>query len=176
MRRLKVVVLGTRGFPDVQGGVEKHCEELYPRLVKLGCEVTVFTRIPYIKKEKRKNEWKGIKFIHLWCPRRKAYEAIIHTFLGIIKAKSLQPDILHIHAIGPSILTPLARLLKLNIIMTHHGPDYQRKKWGKIAKFVLKLGENFGVKYSKKIIAISKGIKSHIKNHYGKSAAYIPNG
>ena len=27
-----VYVFGTRGFPNVQGGVEKHCEQLYPEL------------------------------------------------------------------------------------------------------------------------------------------------
>ena len=63
---MKVVVCGTRGFPNVQGGVEKHCEELYSRLVKLGCDVLVFTRTPYISKDKRIIEWKGIKFYHLW--------------------------------------------------------------------------------------------------------------
>jgi glycosyltransferase involved in cell wall biosynthesis len=46
---MKIVVFGTRGFPNVQGGVEKHCENLYPRLVKIGCEVTVFGREPYLK-------------------------------------------------------------------------------------------------------------------------------
>lgn len=30
MKRL--YVFGTRGFPNVQGGVEKHCEQLYPEL------------------------------------------------------------------------------------------------------------------------------------------------
>ena len=26
---MKICVLGTRGFPLIQGGVEKHCESLY---------------------------------------------------------------------------------------------------------------------------------------------------
>jgi len=64
LREIKVCVIGTRGFPDVQGGVEKHCEGLYPRLVKLGVTVEVFTRTPYIPKEKRLKEWCGIKFFH----------------------------------------------------------------------------------------------------------------
>jgi len=54
---MKIFVLGIRGFPNIQGGAEKHCEELYPRLVELGCEVIVPTRTPYIPKEKRIFEW-----------------------------------------------------------------------------------------------------------------------
>jgi len=173
---MKIVVLGTRGFPEVQGGVEKHCEELYPRLVNLGCDITVFTRTPYISEENRVSSWKGIKFIHLWCPRKKSLEAIIHTLLGTLRTKRLSPDILHIHAIGPSLLTPLAKLSGLRVVMTHHGPDYERAKWGKLAKIMLKKGEKFGVLYSDTVIAISKRIKEFIKNRYGKNPVFIPNG
>jgi len=175
--RLKIFVLGTRGFPNVQGGVEKHCEELFPRLVKLGCDVTVVTRTPYIPKEKRVSEWKRVKFIHLWCPKQKSIEAIIHTFLGVVVARIKSPDILHIHAIGPSILTPLANLLGLRVVMTNHGPDYQRQKWGKFAKIILKTGEFLGVKFADEVIIISKAIKGFLENKYSrKDLKFIPNG
>ena len=41
---MKIIVTGLRGFPNIQGGVETHCEKLYPRLSKLGVNVTVVTR------------------------------------------------------------------------------------------------------------------------------------
>lgn len=173
---LKIAVLGTRGFPFVQGGVEKHCEELYPRLVDLGCDITVFTRTPYIPESSRLSSWKGIKFVHLWCPRKKSLEAITHTFLGVLRAKKLSPDILHIHAIGPSLLTPLAKRLGIKVVVTHHGPDYKRAKWGKFAKLALKKGEKYGVLFSDKIIAISKEIQELIKTNYKREAIFIANG
>jgi glycosyltransferase involved in cell wall biosynthesis len=177
LRRLKILVLGTRGFPDVQGGVEKHCEELYPRLVKLGCNVTVFTRTPYIPKERRISEWQGVKFIHLWCPKQKSLEAIIHTFLGIILARLKSPDILHIHAIGPSILVPLGKILGLKVVITNHGPDYKRQKWGRFAKIVLRTGEFVGTKFANRVIVISKVIKEFLEKKYSrKGLEFIPNG
>ncbi len=169
-------MLGTRGFPDIQGGIEKHCEELYPRLVKLGCDVTVFTRTPYIPRGSRVTEWKGVKFIHLWCPKNKSLEALTHTFLGVLHSKTISPDILHIHGIGPSLLTFIGKKLGLRVIVTHHGPDYERAKWGKMAKSVLRLGEKIGIKYSDRVIAISQGITEHIKRKYGKEALFVPNG
>ena len=45
---MKVVVIGTRGIPNIQGGVETHCEELYPRIVKLGADVTIIRRTCHI--------------------------------------------------------------------------------------------------------------------------------
>ena len=36
----RLFVTGTRGIPGIMGGVETHCEELFPRLVAMGYEVT----------------------------------------------------------------------------------------------------------------------------------------
>jgi len=177
LRRLNIYVLGTRGFPSVQGGVEKHCEQLYPRLANIGCSITVFTRTPYIERKNRLKEWNNINFIHLWAPKKKSLEAIIHTLLGVIIAKLGAPHILHIHAIGPSILVPIAKMLGLKVVITNHGPDYKRKKWGFFAKKALKFGELLGTKYADKVIVISKEIKRMIEKRYGREdLIFIPNG
>ena len=151
---MRIVVLGTRGFPDVQGGVEKHCEELYPRLVELGADVIVITRKNYIKE--KIGSFKGVRFVHLFSPKLKSLEAISHTFLALFKLKKLNPDIVHVHSIGPSILIPLIKLSGYKVVMTHHGSDYMRKKWGIAAKFALRVGERNAMKYSDKVIVIAK--------------------
>ena len=176
-KRISVFVLGTRGFPGVPGGVEKHCEQLYPRLVKMGIDVTVFTRSSYIPPPRRRKEWEGVKFVHLWSLRHKHLEAIIHTFLGILIARFHSPDILHFHAIGPSVLVPLAKALGLKVVVTDHGPDYLRQKWGKASRNILVLGEAMAARYADKIIVISAGIKELIERKYGrKDLNLIPNG
>jgi Glycosyltransferase len=60
--------------------------------------------------------------------------------------------------------------------MTHHGPDYERAKWGWLAKKVLRLGEKWGCKYADEIIAISSGIKKLVKEKFEREAYLIPNG
>lgn len=172
---MKIVVLGTRGFPNVQGGVETHCQHLYPRLAKMGLDVTVCTRAHYLTMPFKSN-WKGIKFINIRCPRSKSLEAIVHTTLGVFRARLIHADIAHIHATGPSLLVPLAKLMGLKVVITHHGPDYERAKWGWFAKAVLKLGERLGCKYADQIIAISSDIKTHVKRKFNRDAHLIPNG
>lgn len=173
---MRIVVLGTRGFPGVQGGVERHCEELYPRLARLGNDVTVITRAPYIPPGKRNGGWRGVKFAHLWCPRKKSFEAITHTLLGLFEARRLKPDILHIHGIGPALLAPAAKTLGLKVVMTHHGPDYKRAKWGRAAREVLRRGEKNGVLASDAVISISSGIREDLRALYGRDSIVIPNG
>ena len=169
---MKIIVLGTRGIPDILGGVETHCQELYPRLAKKGHDVTVITRTPYVKNYNI-SEYKGVKLKHIFAPKTKSFEAIIHTFLGVLYAATKRPDILHIHAVGPMIMTPLARLLGLKVVVTNHGPDYDRQKWGKLAKFILKLGEYLGTKFANQVIVISEVINSILKNKYNRNNAHL---
>lgn len=170
---MRIVVIGTRGIPGILGGVETHCEELYPRLVEMGHEVIVIRRSPYIDESNRISEYRGVKLIDVYAPRRKSIEAIVHTTLAIIKAKSLRPDILHIHAIGPAIMTPLARLLGMKVVMTNHGPDYDRQKWGRLAKFVLKIGERLGTQFSNQVIVISNVIAHILRTNYRRTDTHL---
>ncbi|WP_300761808.1 glycosyltransferase family 4 protein [uncultured Parabacteroides sp.] len=163
---MRIVVVGLRGFPNIQGGVETHCEELFPRIAKMGHEVIVIRRRNFVKENPSLLEYKGVKFKDIPSPSISGLEAVVHTALGILYAKKVHADILHIQAIGPSIMIPLARLLGLRVVMTHHGPDYDRDKWGTFAKFILRLGERFAAIAAKDIISISTVISDILKEKY----------
>jgi len=159
----------------VQGGVETHAEHLCPLLQEIGCEVEVIVRSPYMPAEKG-DAWHGVRFVRVWAPQSKGLEAIVHTFLGVLVVAIRRPDILHIQAIGPALMTPLARLLGLKVVVTHHGPDYDRQKWGPFAKTMLKLGERFGMRWSQGRIVISDVIRRLVREKHGCDSALIPNG
>lgn len=164
---MKIVVTGTRGIPNVMGGVETHCEELFPRIAAMGEDVTVIRRKSYVSDGLK--EWKGVKLVDIETPKKKSFEAIIHTYRAINKAKKLGADILHIHAIGPALLVPYAKMLGMKVVFTHHGPDYDRDKWGRAAKTVLKLGERMGCMFADDVIVISDVIRNLIKEKYGRT-------
>ena len=164
---MKIVVTGTRGIPDVMGGVETHCEELFPRIAEKGVDVTVIRRKSYVHDELK--EWKGVKLVDIETPKKKAFEAIIHTFKAINAAKKIGADILHIHAIGPALLVPYAKILGMKVVFTHHGPDYDRDKWGTMAKTILKMGERMGCMFADDVIVISDVIRNLIKNKYNRT-------
>lgn len=168
-KTMKIVVTGTRGIPGILGGVETHCEELYPRLAAMGHDITVIRRSSYITENNHISNYRGVKLLDVYAPRRKSIEAIVHTALAIIKARSLNPDLLHIHAVGPSLLVPFARLLGMKVVMTNHGPDYDRQKWGRLAKTVIKTGERFGTRWSNKVIVISKVIADILRRNYNRT-------
>ena len=173
--RRRVTMLGLRGIPDVQGGVEKHVEMLATRLVARGWEVEVVGRSRYLAGSGAR-AWCGVDVVPLWAPRRVALEALVNTFLGVCRAGVRRPDILHIHAVGPALMVPLARLFGLKVVVTHHGYDYDRQKWGAFARTALRLGERFGMRLAQGRIAVSGDIARTMDARYGVAVDFVPNG
>ena len=159
---MKIVVTGTRGIPNIMGGVETHCEELFPRIAKRGFDVTVIRRTDYVKDDLK--EWNGVNLVNIDSPKKKSF------FRAINEAKRLKADILHIHAIGPALLVPYAKILGMKVVFTHHGPDYDRDKWGFAAKTMLKLGERMGCMFADEVIVISDVIRNLIKRKYNRTS------
>jgi glycosyltransferase involved in cell wall biosynthesis len=174
-KSFSVMAIGLRGIPNVQGGIQSHCQRLYPRLISKDVDVEVIVRTPYMKGYPS-NCWEGIRLRRLWAPRLKSLEAIAHSVIGVLVAAVVRPDILHVHGIGPGLVIPFARIMGLRVVITHHGPDYDRQKWGKIARWSLRLGEYMGMKFSHGRIVISEVIQELVCKKYGLTSELIPNG
>jgi glycosyltransferase involved in cell wall biosynthesis len=171
----KILALGLRGIPNVPGGVEVHAAELYPRLSAMGAKVTVLGRAPY-RPDGSPRSWKGVAVRWLWSPRVQGVEALVHTVLGVLYAAVRRPDVVHIHAVGPWLAVPLAKLLRLKVVVTHHGQDYLREKWNAPARAVLRMGERLGMTFADERIVISRGILELARSKYHCEASLIPNG
>ncbi|MDI1295505.1 MAG: glycosyltransferase family 4 protein [bacterium] len=176
---MKICVTGLRGIPGVMGGVETHCEELLPRIAQThpDLEIEVCGRAHYIGAEP---SFIGrVRITPLPSTTGKSSEAIVSTLFGIWHARKVRARLLHIHAIGPAILTPIARLLGLRVVFTHHGADYERAKWGRMARLFLRLGEQMGMRFSNHVICVSSSLKDMMVQRYPAVAdriSFIPNG
>ena len=172
---IRITMLGLRGFPNVQGGVERHVENLSRELSRLGCRVEAIVRSPHVSK-KADRDWQGIRLHRLWSPRVKGLEPFVHTFLGVLHAAWRRPDILHIHGIGPAFFTPLGRILGLNVVVTHHMANYENEKWNGFARSILRFGERAGMLLSHGRIAVSPSLAERMIQGYHVSVRTIPNG
>ena len=177
---LKVCVIGLRGIPGIMGGVEAHCEQLFPRLKKLRPEydISVVGRRPYVTD--KQFDFDGVTVVPLPAMRSKYFEAISNTTLGVLYARFvLGAKLLHIHNIGPALLGPLARLLGMKLIVTYHSKNFEHAKWNRIAKAVLRLGEWCTVAAAHRVIVISRSVTEDLRWRYPRSSskfAFIPNG
>lgn len=171
---MKIGIIGQKGIPSRAGGVEIHVEEIASRLVESGNDVTVYCRKSYC--DEIKDYHKGIKLKYIPSLNTKHLDAITYTFLASIDAIFKDYDIVHYHALGPSLLSFIPRLFGKKVICTVHGLDWKREKWGKIGRLALKLGELATAKFPHKTISVSQSLNKYYKETYGNESVYIPNG
>lgn len=169
-----VMFLGLRGIGHVQGGIETHVTHLVRHLPVPVERMEVVGRSPYRSTEPADHGLPLIRWLPTW--RNQSLEAVVHTVLSVCYAAFRRPALLHIHGIGPNLATPLARLLGLKVIATHHGADYEREKWGGIARWLLRCGERQAVKRANACISISPVDVVTLRQRYDRDVAYIPNG
>lgn len=175
---MKIGVIGTRGFPEIQGGIETHCLELYSRVALLANnKVTVYRRTPYLNSRNRHAEYKNIRFIDIPVPRSKNFETILHSFLATVHAIFQHYDIVHYHNTGPGFFIPLLKFTRAKIFFTYHNISYTQKKWSPFAKWFLNSSEKISLTNSDFVIFISDNLKSEMTAKYNiKNLKVISNG
>ncbi len=169
---MKVCVFGLRGFPQVEGGVEKHCEALYSH-IQYDADITVIRRKPYVRS---KEKYKNITFIDIVSTKIKGLEVVLHSFLATRKAVKLKPDIVHIHNIGPALFAKKIFKKGIPVVLTYHSPNYEHDKWGWFAKKILLHSEKVALKYSSRIIFVNKFQMEKYPLSIQKKSIFIPNG
>lgn len=164
---MKIGIIGTRGFPEIQGGIETHCLELYTRLAEIDDNsITVYRRTPYLNSKNRQATFKNIRFVNIKVPRNKHLETFLHSLFSVLHALFQKYDLVHFHNTGPGFFIPLMRLSKARIVFTYHNISYTQKKWNKFARNFLSLSERISLKKSDFIIFISEVLRAKMVEMY----------
>jgi glycosyltransferase involved in cell wall biosynthesis len=88
-----------------------------------------------------------------------------------------ETDLVHVHNIGPALCLPILKLAGLKTVLTYHSPNYEHKKWGPIARIVLRLGERVGLRFSDAVITVTEAARKKLAERYpGRTVVHIPNG
>ena len=172
-RRLRIAFVGGRGVISKYSGIETYYEEVGKRLTEMGHEVTVYCRNYFTPALPEHN---GMRLVRLPTIRSKHLETVIHTVLSSVHALTQRYDVVHYHALGPALFSFLPRLLGKKTVVTVQGLDWQRKKWGRIASAVLRLGERASVKLPNGTMVVSQALQRHYRQTHGMEAFYVPNG
>ncbi len=182
---MRVAMIGHKRIPSREGGVEVVVEELSVRMAALGHRIDAYNRFGHHvsgKKYDQEYGWKGRKFykgVRVYIVptfRRSSLNAIVYSFFATIMALFHHYDVIHFHAEGPCAMLWLPHFLKRKIVVTVHGLDWQRAKWGNFASFVIKFGERMAAKYADEVIVLSENVKQYFKETYNRETIYIPNG
>jgi glycosyltransferase involved in cell wall biosynthesis len=174
---MKIAVIGVKGLPPTQGGIEHYCAELYPRIVAQGHTVDLYARCSYTEANWfGSSDYQGVRVISLPSVPYRGVDAFFSSALGTIAATGAQYDIIHFHALGPALLSSVAQVKsRAKIVVTCQGLDWQRAKWGNFSSKVILAGEKAAVKYASEIIVVSEALQSYFSEIYNRNTIYIPN-
>lgn len=182
-KKLKIAMIGQKHVLSNEGGVEKVVREISTRLVRLGFDVTCYDRknkhvmdsdedLPTL------SEYNGVKIKDCFTIDKKGLAAVSSSLIGSLKILFSGANVVHYHAEGPSAMLPIIKFLsKKKVIVTVHGLDWKRDKWGDgFASKYIKFGEKMAAKYADEIIVLSDGVKKYFKETYNRNTHFIPNG
>ncbi len=173
---MRIAMIGQKGVPATQGGIERHVEALAMRFAAQGHTVTAYTR-PYFTPSRLRSH-RGIRLVSLPSIHTKHFDAISHTLFATLHALIHRYDVFHFHGVGPSLLSFLPRLVrpKALVVVTIHSLDRKHSKWGPIARWFLRLGERTALVFPHITITVSKTLQRYCRVTYGKDTVCIPNG
>lgn len=164
-------MVGLKGVP-FPAGIENFTEQVGCRLVERGHEVTVYVR-PYVRVG---DHYRGMRTKRLPSINTKHLDALSHTFLATLAAAFSGADIVHYHALGPSVFSGIPRLRGLKTIAHVHGLDWQRAKWANLAKRCLRGAEYGAARFPDRTVAISRALKQYFEAKYHRAVDYVPTG
>ena len=179
-RPMRIAMIGHKLIPSRNGGVEVVVSNLAPRLAALGDAVTCYNRT---NEDSRKTggsglpkEYRGVRLV--WTPtiRRRGLAAMSSSIVASIMAAFGPYDLVHYHTEGPCVLCWLPRLFGKKIVVTVHGLDHMRQKWGRLASAYIMWGEKAAVRHADSIIVLSKGVQQYFMERYQRRTVLIPNG
>jgi glycosyltransferase involved in cell wall biosynthesis len=178
---LNIAMLGHKRIPSREGGIEVVVEELSVRMAALGQKVTCYNRKGHHVSgkdydETKLSEYKGVRLKSVFTLDKKGLAAVTSSLTASIRAAFGKYDVVHIHAEGPAFMCWLPKLFGKKVIVTVHGLDHQRAKWGKFASAYIMMGEKNAVRFADEIIVLSSGVQQYFKDTYNRKTIFIPNG
>ena len=166
----RVAIIGTQGVPANYGGFESLVENL---IDSDKMDYTVYCSSKDM--DTRMDSYKGAKLKYIPL-RANGIQSIPYDILSLISAL-WGYDVVLILGVSGAIFLPIFRLFSRAKVVTNvDGLEHRRAKWGKLARWFLKLSESVAVKFSHTIIADNQGIVDYLKEEYGVGSELIAYG
>ncbi|WP_201493295.1 DUF1972 domain-containing protein [Rubrivivax sp. A210] len=170
-RPFDLAIVGTVGVPGRYGGFETLADQLTQRLhhdLRLLVCCTRAGRQPplpesYLGASLRYFGWDA-----------NGWQSIPYDFVSLWHAAPRSRAVLVLGVSG-CMLLPLIRLRApgTRIVTNIDGLEWKRRKWGRLARLVLRASEWFAVHFSDAVVADNPAIEAHVRNSYGRPSALI---
>ena len=172
--KIKISIIGTRGYPYVYSGYETFVKELSERLVKKGCDVTVYCHKGlFIERPKQLN---GINLKYIPTIESKVHSQFIHSFFSIIHVCFSRSDVVLVvnSANGPFGL--ITKFFKKPTVINVDGLEWLRPKWKGLGSVYFKWASKMATLFYDQIINDSEKMRKVYLELFNKDSKVIAYG
>ena len=177
--KISIAMFGHKCVPSRDGGIEVVVGELAKRMAAKGHAVTLINRADNRMREGNmddSSEFRNVNIKEAFTVNKKGLAAMTSSVFASIKAALGDYGVVHIHAEGPAFMSWLPKLMGKKVIVTIHGLDWDRAKWGRFATWYIHQGEKNAVRFADSIIVLSQSVKKYFWDKYKRETVFIPNG
>ena len=170
---MRIAYIAVKGIP-IGGGIETLTEEIGSRLVHKGHQIIVYSSRDYGTSD---GEFKGMEIRTVPSINTRVLHKLsicFHAIRDVIRQHDV--DIVHVHAVGPSLFSIFPRLKGIPTVVQTHGLEWKRDNWGSIGKTFFKLADYTAVYFPHRTTAVSKFQKKYYEEKFGKAITHIPPG
>ncbi len=167
-----ILVVGARGIPGVEGGAEKHAENVFCQFAEMGYDVTLLGTRQFIAS----TQHRGVKLIGIPTVNIANTEKFVYHFICFLYALFNRPKLVHLQGLNSGIFLFLYKIFGMKVVMRYGSADYEHAKWGMVGRLGFKMCER-QLRLADHVIAVSRKYQRDLSTRYGlKAITVIPNG
>lgn len=172
--KLKVAILGAKGYPFVYGGYDTLVKELGERLQKRGIEVTVYChRSLFDEKPKTVN---GIKLVYLPAIEKKSFTQLTHSFLSMVHACFTDVDVIFVVNSGNGPFGFISKIFRKPTAINVDGLEWLRPKWKGLGSRYFKIASKLSTVLYDQVINDSHEMQKVYQDMFSASSKVIAYG
>lgn len=171
----KVAIIGTRGYPSYYGGFETAVRRLAPYLSGTGWDVTVYGRPGATKVDDATRDAR-VRSVITRGAETTSLSTLSFGLTAVLHALRYKPDVALVMNVANGFWLPLLRLRGIPTVVNVDGIEWERAKWGRLAKLMFRLGARMTARWGNVLIADAQAISARWKADYGRDCVFVPYG
>ncbi len=169
---MRLALLGTRGYPSTYGGFETLIRHLAPYLRDSGHDVTVFGR----EGAPGTSVVDGITCVRTGGLESKSFSTLTYGLTSHVQARREKFDAAFVANVANGFYLPILRTARIPTVMNVDGIEWERAKWGRLARTVFRAGAHASARHATTLVADSRRIAERWQDEFGRTPTFIPYG
>jgi glycosyltransferase involved in cell wall biosynthesis len=168
----KIAIIGSVGLPAKYGGWETLVHHL-TRKLEGKFQFTVYCSSNKYSEKQDFCNGARLEYINLDA---NGVQSIPYDIISMLKAIRFADTLLILGVSGCCFLPGLKLISRKKCIVNIDGLEWRRAKWGRFAKWFLKLSEAVAVRFADVVVTDNKAIQEYVSREYGRESVLIAYG